>query len=79
MIFIGTLGDASMLAGIGLGNMVMNMLPYALMIGLNTALETLVSQAYGRKNLYECGLFLHRAIFLVLCFFIPIALSFLKI
>lgn len=62
-----------------MGNMVMNMLPYALMIGVNTALETLVSQAYGRKNLQECGLFLHRAMFLITCLFIPIALSFLKV
>ena len=79
MILIGGLNDAEKLSGIGLGNMVMNLLPYALMIGLNTALETLVSHAYGRKNLHECGLYLHRAIFLMICFFIPIALSFQRI
>jgi len=42
------MNDSAKLSGIGLGNMVMNMVPYALMIGVNTALETLVSQAYGR-------------------------------
>lgn len=54
----------------------MNLLPYALMIGINTALETFVSQAYGRKNLQECGLYLHRAMFLITCLFVPIAISF---
>lgn len=43
MIFIGGLGDVAKLSGIGIGNMMMNLLPYALMIGVNTALETLVS------------------------------------
>ena len=76
MIFIGSLGDVAKLSGIGIGNMVMNLLPYALMIGVNTALETLVSQAYGRRNLPDCGLYLHRAIFLIICLFVPIAISF---
>ena len=43
LIFIGNLQDPAKLSGIGVGNMVMNLLPYALMIGINTALETLVS------------------------------------
>ena len=43
IIFIGNLQDPAKLSAIGVGNMVMNMLPYALMIGINTALETLVS------------------------------------
>lgn len=64
------------LAGIGIGNSVLNMVPYTLLVGVNTALETLVSQAYGRGNLHECGLQLHRAMFLILCLFIPIAASF---
>ena len=45
-----------------------------MMIGMNTALETLVSQAYGRKNIYECGLFLHRSLMLITVMFIPIAI-----
>ena len=43
VIFIGSLEDPAKLSGIGVGNMVINMIPYSLMIGLNTALETLVS------------------------------------
>ena len=43
VIFIGSLKDPAKLSGIGVGNMVTNMVPYSLMIGINTALETLVS------------------------------------
>ena len=43
------------------------------MIGMNTALETLVSQAFGRENLHECGVFLHRAMLLITLMFIPVA------
>ena len=55
----------------------MNLMPYALMIGINTALETLVSQSYGRNNLVDCGVYLHRAMFLIICLFVPISLSFI--
>ena len=75
MVFVGNYGDASQLSGIGLGNMFMNLVPYAVLLGVNTALETLVSQAYGRKNLYECGLLLHRAMLIISVLFIPIAIS----
>jgi MATE family multidrug resistance protein len=70
---IGKLNDPVKLAAIGLGNMLNQLLPYTMMIGMNTALETLVSQAYGRKNVYECGLFLHRSLMLITIMFIPIA------
>jgi len=75
VIFIGNLSDPAKLAGIGLGNMVLNLVPYALLIGVNTALETLVSQAYGRQDLRECGLYLHRAVFTICCIFVPVAIS----
>ena len=76
VIIIGNTSNPKTLSAIGLGNMVMNILPYALMIGVNTALETLCSQAYGRENLQDCGLYLHRAMFVICCLFVPIALSF---
>lgn len=73
MYLIGKLNDPVKLAAIGLGNMLNQLLPYTMMIGMNTALETLVSQAYGRKNIYECGLYLHRSLLLITIMFIPIA------
>jgi Na+-driven multidrug efflux pump len=38
-------GDATDLAAIGLGNMMIIIIPYSVMIGVNTALETFVSRA----------------------------------
>ena len=48
VIFISSLNDPAKLAGIGLGNMVLNLFANGILIGINTALETFVSQAYGR-------------------------------
>ena len=33
---------------------------YSIVVGLNGALETLVSQAYGAKNYDQCGVYLNR-------------------
>ena len=41
--FIGNLGDPILVAGVGLGNMYINALGFAVMIGLNTTIVTLVS------------------------------------
>ena len=75
VVFIGSLSDPAKLAGIGLGNMVLNLMPYAILLGVNTALETFVSQASGRQDLRECGLYLHRAMFIICCIFIPLSIS----
>ena len=45
--FIGNLNDPALLAGVGVGNMLINVLCFAIIQGLNGALETLVSQSYG--------------------------------
>ena len=70
VVFIGKQNDVEMLAGIGMGNMVVNLLPFALMVVVNSALETLVSQAFGRRNLRDCGLYLHRASLVISVIFI---------
>ena len=74
LIFVGSLGDTHQLAAVGLGNMVMMLLPYSIMIGVNTALETFVAQAFGSNNLKQCGLYLHRAILLIVILYIPITI-----
>ena len=51
LIFIGHLNNPEMMAGVGMGNMIQNMIGLSIVIGLNGALETLVSQAYGAGNL----------------------------
>jgi len=50
-----------MIAGIAMGNFIMNVCCLSLINGLNGALETLVSQAYGSRNLQLCGEYLNRA------------------
>jgi MATE family multidrug resistance protein len=42
------------------------------MIGVNTALETFISQAWGRKNPKDCGLYLHRALFIITLVYVPV-------
>ena len=52
-----------------MGNFLINSIFYSVAYGLNCALETFVSQAYGQKNFSLCGQYLHRSrIVLVLWF-----------
>ena len=53
--------SSDMLAGIGLGNMLLNVLIFAVTMGLNGTIETFVAWAYGRGNYKECGTQLNRA------------------
>lgn len=55
-----------------MGNMTLNILGLSVILGMNSALETFVSQSYGNGNLYMCGVFLNRARFLITCLFLPI-------
>ena len=71
--FVAQTDDALDLAGIGLGNMMNVIVPYSVMIGINTALETFVSRAAGRNNLKDCGLYLHRSMLIITVIFIPVA------
>jgi Na+-driven multidrug efflux pump len=75
VVFVGSSTSTAQLAAIGIGNMFLNLFPYAVMIGSNSALETLVAQAYGRKNLHECGLLLHKAILFMSFTFVPVCFS----
>ena len=47
LIFIGQLNNPAMMAGVGMGNMLINMIGLTPAWGLHSALETLVSQDYG--------------------------------
>ena len=70
--FIGNLNDAYMLSGAGLGNMFFNSFWVAVYLGINGALETLVSQAYGAKNWKLCGETVNTGAFVLLVLFIPV-------
>jgi Na+-driven multidrug efflux pump len=71
-IFVGQLNDPAKLAGVGMANMTLNLLAFSPLMGMNSVLETLVSQAFGSGNLYMCGVYLNRGRFLTTCFFIPV-------
>lgn len=78
-----------MIAGIGLGNMLINVFAFAILEGVNGAIETIVSSSYGasralnhddsleakwfRKN---CGEFYNRGRFVATCAMVPISIFF---
>ena len=61
-----------MLAGVGSGNMLVNLVGMSVQIGFNMAMDTLQSQAAGAKNLENCGLLLHRGRFVLCMLIIPV-------
>lgn len=61
-----------MLAGVGLGTLYVNIFCQSIILGLNGALQTLVSQAFGAGNIRECGVILNRGRLVALIAFIPI-------
>ena len=77
-VFINNIDDPYQLAGIGMGNMTINILGYSFILGLNSAIDTFVSHAYGTGNHYMCGVFLNRGRLLVCLAFIPIILLLLQ-
>ena len=47
IIYLGHTNDTNKIAGVGLGNMYVNITCQAVILGLNGAISTLASQAYG--------------------------------
>ena len=77
LTFAGQLEDSALLLGsIGLAQVLFCILN-TLMIGLNTAQETLTSQAYGSKNYVLCGTYLNRGATMLVAFFVPCSFIFL--
>ena len=74
IIFLGASGAdnfADLIAGFGIGTFFVNLLFNSISFGLNGALETLVSQAYGAKDIEMCAVYLHRSRLVLLMFLIP--------
>jgi MATE family multidrug resistance protein len=70
--FVGNLGNNELLAGVGLGNLYVNIFCQSIILGLNGAVATLASQAYGSGNLEKVGLYLNRGRLVAFIAFIPI-------
>ena len=62
------------IAGFGLCFMTVNVMYVSVTYGLNGALDTLISQSYGRNQLDMCSVYLHRSRLIVLIYFIIIAI-----
>ena len=73
-IFAGRLGDPSLLAGVGVGSVLVLVFLITVYMGLNAAQDTLTSQAFGNGNIQLCGEYLNRGLVIVLVSFLPIAL-----
>ena len=72
-VYAGHLNDESKLAGLGLGTCLLECLTLYIIMGMNGALETLVSHAYGANQLVLCGEYLNRARVINTILFIPLA------
>lgn len=70
--FIGHLGDSAKLAGVGLGTLYVNIFCQSIILGLNAAVATLVSQSYGAGNIRKCGDYLNRGRVIAIVAFIPV-------
>lgn len=65
MVFIGRLNQPELVSGVSLGTLAAFMMCYSVFYGLNSGLDTLVSQAYGSGDLKKCGVILNRARFVI--------------
>ena len=73
-IFAGQINDVNKLAGVGLANVFSCIALLTVIEGINGALETLVSQAYGFGQLQLCGVYFNRGRLVLTAIFIPLAI-----
>ena len=64
------------MAAVGMGNMLINVICFALCQGFNGTIETFVSQSFGGGDSYMCGVQFNRGRIIVSILFIPIVLIF---
>ena len=72
---MGKLEDSDLLAGMGIGLTMINLMGMSLVKGINMALETLVSQAAGAGNLELCGVYLNRGRFVMSMIFVVVIIG----
>ena len=78
VFFIGRMNDPVLLAAVGLGNMMINVLAFAITQGLNGALEYYVSNAFGQRQYKECGQWLNRGKLVATLALIPVLVMFVN-
>lgn len=75
--FVGHLNDAVIIAGVGMGNMLINVLCFAVGQGMNGALETYCSQAFGLGKFEMVGVYHMRGRFVISLLMIPLIIIFI--
>ena len=71
IIFVGFLNDPAIMSGCGLGGITANILVFSFGIGMCGGIDTLVSQAYGRKDYDLCKVYLNVSKIIMALLFIP--------
>ena len=66
LIIVGQMKDDTQTAAVGLGNAIITLFGIAILLGLNSALNTFASQAYGAREIELCGVYYWRARFVLL-------------
>ena len=74
MVYAGHFEDSTNVAVLGLAQTCTNVLIFSIMIGINSAQETLTSQAFGAENLRLCGIYLNRGSCILTACFIALAM-----
>ena len=69
----GRMNEPTKLAAVGLGSVITTIMISGFLIGLNTAQETLTSQAFGAGNIHLCGVYLNRGRYILILFFLLLA------
>ena len=76
LIFIGNLNNPTLIAGLGLGTLMVNVAGISVSTGLWGGIDTLVSQDFGNKKYNMWGIHLNRWRILMILIFIPQVLVF---
>ena len=63
-----------MLSAVGLTNICLNSVVIDILVGINSGMETLASQAYGARDFQLYGIYLNRGILILTAIFIPVSL-----
>ena len=66
--------DSEILAAVGVGATLTNLIVLSFLLGLNGAQENLTTQAFGNGKLELCGVYLNRGRVILLTFALPIVL-----
>lgn len=65
---------AAKMAAVGLGNLFLGLCCRYVLAGMNAALETFVSQAYGQGDLHVAGIYLNRGMAIMTGVYVPLAI-----